>query len=73
MSRRSSLLKTEPSFHAPAAKLESLAGTGVLSWLTGSQRPAILSVGLFFITGMIILSMVNEKKGKAAALIPIDA
>lgn len=45
---------------------------GVLSWITGSQRPAILSVGLFFIVGMIILSRVDERKGKQAALIPVS-
>jgi len=45
---------------------------GVLSWITGSQRPAILSVGLFFIIGMIILSRVDEVKGKQAALIPVS-
>ncbi len=45
---------------------------GVLSWMTGSQRPAILSVSLFFIAGMIILSRVDEAKGKRAALIPVS-
>lgn len=34
MSRQSALLKTEPSFHSPAAKLECLAGTRLISWLT---------------------------------------
>ncbi|MGH9852993.1 MAG: MFS transporter, partial [Blastocatellia bacterium] len=46
---------------------------GVLSWLTGSQRPAILSVGAFFIIGMIVLSSVNERRGKEAARIPVEA
>lgn len=34
MIRQSRLLKTEPSFHAPAAKLETLAGSRLLSWLS---------------------------------------
>lgn len=34
MSRQSSLLKAEPSFHTPAAKLDALAGSRLLSWLT---------------------------------------
>lgn len=34
LSRQSLLLKTEPSFHAPATKLESLHGTALISWLT---------------------------------------
>ncbi len=46
---------------------------GFLSWVTGSQRPAILSVAAFFIIGMIILSFVNEQRGKEAARIPVEA
>jgi UMF1 family MFS transporter len=46
---------------------------GLLSWLTGSQRPAILSVGAFFIIGMILLSSVDEARGKAAAARPVGA
>ena len=45
---------------------------GIVSKQTGSQRPAILAVGAFFIAGMILLSFVNEERGKQAALIPID-
>ncbi|MBL9136898.1 MAG: MFS transporter [Verrucomicrobiales bacterium] len=45
---------------------------GFLSSTTGSQRPAILSIGVFFILGAIILLTVNEQKGKEAALIPVD-
>jgi MFS transporter, UMF1 family len=40
---------------------------GIVSHQTGSQRPAILSVGLFFVAGMILLLMVDEAKGKAAS------
>jgi UMF1 family MFS transporter len=45
---------------------------GVISKQTGSQRPAILSIGVFFVLGMILLSFVNEQRGKAASLIPVD-
>jgi UMF1 family MFS transporter len=46
---------------------------GTISRVTGSQRPAILSIGAFFIVGMILLSSVNEARGKAAAGIPVPA
>ncbi len=45
---------------------------GTISSATGSQRPAILAIGVFFIAGMILLSFVNEARGKEAAKIPID-
>lgn len=45
---------------------------GSISNATGSQRPAILAIGSFFIIGMIVLSFVNEARGKEAAKIPID-
>jgi len=46
---------------------------GTVSKATGSQRPAILSVGAFFVLGMILLTFVNEERGKAAARIPVGA
>ena len=46
---------------------------GTVSRATGSQRPAILSVGAFFIVGMILLSFVDEKRGKEASRIPVHA
>ncbi len=46
---------------------------GTVSKATGSQRPAILSIGAFFIIGAILLSFVDENRGKAAALIPVEA
>ncbi|HMV86112.1 MAG TPA: MFS transporter [Blastocatellia bacterium] len=46
---------------------------GTVSKATGSQRPAILSIGAFFVIGMILLSFVNEERGKAAAKIPVEA
>ena len=63
-------------FLGVAGKSLAFAGPlifGLLSWLTGSQRPAILSVGAFFIVGMILLSSVNEARGKAAAARPVGA
>jgi MFS transporter, UMF1 family len=45
---------------------------GLISSATGSQRPAILAIGAFFIVGMIMLSFVNEKRGKEAARMPVD-
>lgn len=44
---------------------------GTISARTGSQRPAILAIGSFFIVGMILLSFVNERRGKEAALAPV--
>ena len=44
---------------------------GVISQVTGSQRPAILSIGAFFIVGAFLLSFVDEKRGKEAAKIPV--
>jgi UMF1 family MFS transporter len=45
---------------------------GSISKATGSQRPAILAIGAFFIVGAILLSFVNEQRGKEAAKIPIS-
>ncbi len=45
---------------------------GTISQRTGSQRPAILSIGAFFIVGIILLSFVDEKAGKAAARNPVQ-
>jgi UMF1 family MFS transporter len=45
---------------------------GTLSNVTGSQRPAILSIGVFFVAGIILLSFVDERKGKEAARRPVD-
>lgn len=38
---------------------------GFISWQTGSQRIAILSMGLFFIVGMLLLSKVKEHPVKS--------
>jgi MFS transporter, UMF1 family len=46
---------------------------GAISNWTGSQRPAILAIGVFFVAGMILLSFVDERKGKEAARVPVRA
>ncbi|MCC6234451.1 MAG: MFS transporter [Verrucomicrobiales bacterium] len=46
---------------------------GVLSQQMGSQRPAILSLGVFFVLGAMVLMTVDEKRGKAQALVPVEA
>jgi UMF1 family MFS transporter len=45
---------------------------GTVSKATGSQRPAILSIGTFFVIGMILLSFVNERRGIEASRISVD-
>lgn len=45
---------------------------GTISEATGSQRPAILAIGAFFIIGGILLSFVDERRGKEAAKIPVS-
>ena len=45
---------------------------GEITRATGSQRPAIFAIAAFFIVGMILLSFVDEQKGKAAARRSID-
>lgn len=45
---------------------------GLISRETGSQRPAILAIGLFFVVGMVLLSFVDEAKGKEAARHPVE-
>jgi UMF1 family MFS transporter len=42
-----------------------------LTRLTGSQRPAVLAIAIFFVIGGILLSFVNEKAGKEAAKTPV--
>lgn len=44
---------------------------GTISAATGSQRPAILAIGAFFVVGIILLAFVNEQRGKEAANMPI--
>lgn len=44
---------------------------GTISRTTGSQRPAILAIGIFFLVGMALLALVDEAKGKAAARVSV--
>lgn len=46
---------------------------GLISRQTGSQRPAILAIGAFFVVGMFLLSRVDEERGKEAARAPLNA
>jgi UMF1 family MFS transporter len=53
-----------------AGKASSIIGPLVFGWVslqTGSQRLAVVTVGLFFLAGLILLSRVNEAEGIAAA------
>ncbi len=45
---------------------------GSISALTGSQRPAVLATGGFFVVGMALLAFVNVKRGIAASQMPVD-
>jgi UMF1 family MFS transporter len=61
-------------FYAVAGKFASIFGPllyGLILSLTGSLRKGILSLILFFVTGMIILCTVDEEKGRAEKLHPI--
>jgi UMF1 family MFS transporter len=40
---------------------------GAITRATGSQRPAILAIAAFFVVGMILLTFVDERRGKEAA------
>lgn len=58
-------IKTEFfGFYALFDKTSTLLGPltfGLVSWLSGSQKIAVLSVGAFFILGMILLKKVKEQ------------
>ena len=50
-------------FYALLDKTSTLLGPltfGLVSWLTGSQKFAVLSVGVFFVVGMLLLKRVRE-------------
>ena len=58
-------------FYSVTGRIASILGPlvyGEVSRITGDQKWAILSVGLFFIAGAIVLQTVNEEKGKLTAL-----
>ena len=44
---------------------------GGITKATGSQRPAIFAIAAFFVVGAILLSFVDEQKGKAEAQVSI--
>lgn len=44
---------------------------GVIAKSTGSQRPALLAIGSFFVIGIILLTFVDEQRGKEAARTPV--
>jgi len=46
---------------------------GTISASTGSQRLALLAVAAFFVVGMILLSLVNEQRGKEASRVPVES
>jgi UMF1 family MFS transporter len=50
-------------------KASAVIGTfifGVLSWVTGSQRIAVASVGIFFVVGLWLLQKVKDPFTKPA-------
>ncbi len=55
-----------------AVKLSSIFGPltyGAVSWLTGGDhRRALLTVGVFFIAGLLILATIDVQRGHASAL-----
>ncbi len=58
------------SFYAVSGKFAAILGPlsfGVLAQLTGSNRLAILGLGLFFLTGIGLLLTVNVQRGQQAA------
>jgi UMF1 family MFS transporter len=59
-------MKTELfGFYALLEKTSTILGPltfGLVSWLSGSQKYAVLSVGAFFIVGIFFLRMVLEKR-----------
>jgi UMF1 family MFS transporter len=58
-------------FYAVAGKFASLFGPliyGLILSFTGSLRKGILSLIIFFLTGMIILCWVDEKRGRMEKL-----
>ena len=57
-------------FLAVCGKFSAILGPlvfGAISSFTGSQRTAVLSVGFFFLLGLLLLQTVQEKEGIAAA------
>jgi UMF1 family MFS transporter len=61
-------IKTEFfGFYALFDKTSTLLGPltfGLVSWLSGSQKIAVLSVGVFFVLGFALLKTVKEKSAE---------
>jgi len=56
-------------FFTVFSKASAVAGTtvfAIVSGVTGSGRPAILSVVAFFVVGLLLLMRVNVKEGRAS-------
>lgn len=54
-------------FYSLLEKTSTLLGPlafGLVSWLSGSQKLAVLSVGFFFLVGMLLIKKVNYKRLK---------
>ena len=52
-------------FKAVAGKFSAMIGPllfAFITYVTGSQRPAILSIGLLFVLGLILMFRVNEER-----------
>jgi len=57
-------------FEAVCGRFSAIIGPlvfGTVSSLTGNQRYAVLSIGFFFVIGLILLQRVNEQEGIKAA------
>ncbi len=58
-------------FKAVAGKFSAILGPlifGLVSQLTGSQRPALLAVGVFFVLGLVLMLKVDEDRACAHGL-----
>lgn len=57
-------------FYAVSGKFSAILGPttfGAVSYLTGSQRLAVLAIGAFFLAGLLLLQWVDERQGVLAA------
>ena len=57
-------------FKAVAGKFSAILGPlvfGLVSQMTGDQRPALLAVGVFFVFGLVLMLGVDEARARAAA------
>jgi UMF1 family MFS transporter len=58
-------------FYGLCGKFSAILGPlafGLVTMLTGSQRWAVLSVGVFFATGWILLRLVDVEAGRASVV-----